>query len=148
MTVDPSPTPSSGQIQLAAEVTQTWRINSNLHSEVVITTKDRIKVVLMETLPRLRQVVSLTGPGSLFLGLLTGLVTSDFDSARYVLGIPSSAWATIFTIGTVASLVWFAWSVYHYKTKSVTMDQIVDKLVATHQAEPSDIVQGSTIQEE
>lgn len=140
MTVDPSNPPQSGQFEMNYALTHHWTVPRSIQTDLVVTTRDKIKVVMLENLPKFRQSIAWTGPGSLFLGMLLGLVTSDFD--RGFLGLPHETWATVFWMGTIASGIWFCWSVFLVRRRSVSHEDILNAIFATHREETPQIIAG------
>ncbi|MDO5534106.1 MAG: hypothetical protein Q4F65_05595 [Propionibacteriaceae bacterium] len=100
-------------------------ITDNLKQEVVMTTRDKIKVALHEMLPAYSSTGELLAWLSLTAGLLVALVTADFKD---VLGVPGDAITGAFVLATVAAGAWTVREFVRWCSRP-TLDQVAERII-------------------
>jgi len=90
-------------IDVGTGIVDQTTVTTNLAQEVHVTTRDKVELALRRVLPRYsstEQLLAILGVALAFGG---SLLTADF---RQRLGIPATAWQTVFALGFLASLAW------------------------------------------
>ncbi len=95
---------------LEKEFSGTVTVHTNLDQEVIITTKDKIKLALSETKDILESKRLWTTPLGTFLSLFVTLLTADFKEKSF--GLTSSVWQAIFVISSIVSIGYLIKSLY------------------------------------
>jgi hypothetical protein len=96
-------------IEIGDELSKNLTIHKNVKQEIIITTADKIKLVLISTREILRSQRDWWTPAGLLLSFIATLVTADFKDA---LTLTKEFWHAIFVILTIASSVWLIISLY------------------------------------
>lgn len=96
-------------VDINDELSKNLTIHKNVNQEIIITTQDKIKLILMETKEHLISQRDWWTPFGLLLSFITTLLTVEFKEA---FGISKEFWKAIFVIFTIFSLFWFLKSMY------------------------------------
>lgn len=91
------------------EIHNNSTIYTNINQDIIVTTEDKIKLVLIKTKETLKSQRDWLTPLSLFLSFITTLSTSEF---KETLGQNKDFWKAIFVILTIGSIIWFLISLY------------------------------------
>lgn len=118
--------PSDLRANIGTNLTANLEIAENLKQEVVMTTRDKIKVALHEMLPRYAATEQLLASLGLFLGLITPLMTADF---RDVWGIPGSTITGGFAVCAAGAGVWAARELWRW-CRRPSLDDLVERIVS------------------
>lgn len=114
-------------IDVGDELTKCSTIYKNVNQDIIITTEDKIKLVLMGTREVLTAQREWWTPLGLLLSFVATLVTTDFKDS---MGFTKDTWAAIFIILTTLSIIWLirAW-IKLYKTRNQdNLDIIIKKI--------------------
>lgn len=85
-------------IELGKEV-----IRENTSQEIIVTTRDKIELVLLKTEKYLAEKNAWVTPLGLLITCGVTLLTTDF---KYALGLDASVWNAIFILATIACIFW------------------------------------------
>jgi len=90
-------------IDLNSELSKNLTVHKNVKQEFILTTTDKIKLVLIE-----RKESMLSGrewwmPLGLLISFVTTLLTADFKDALY---LPKDVWHALFVWLTLGSVIW------------------------------------------
>jgi hypothetical protein len=99
----------------------------NIDQTLLTITEDKIRIVLTEEREALRGRLDWVEPLALVVALSSALVATDFQD-KY--GLPSSGWETIFWIATIASAIWFAYTVrlsLRRPSPNKAVDQVLER---------------------
>lgn len=90
--------PSDGDEKFVSQVC------SNVKSDLIEITEDKLENVLLKHLKNLRIISSWVTPLTIFLSVLLAILTTDFKDA---LGLTKEVWNAVFVILLFGSLGWF-----------------------------------------
>jgi hypothetical protein len=90
-------------VDFGDELSKNLTIHKNVKQEIIITTEDKIKLVLINTREILTSQRDWWTPAGLLLSFIATLSTADFKDA---LTLPKEFWHAIFVLLTIASAVW------------------------------------------
>jgi hypothetical protein len=96
-------------INVGDEIHNNSTIYTNVNQDIIITTEDKIKLVLIKTKETLKSQRDWLTPLSLTLSFVTTLCTSEF---KYSLGQNKEFWKAIFVILTFVTIIWFFKAIY------------------------------------
>lgn len=126
--------PTSTEVMTTAltnQLAQNTRVHFNLDQNAIITTEDKVRLVLLTHLAILEQKKSWIAPAGIFIAILTSFVTTNFKD----FWLPASTWEAIFLLSGVASFVWLLIALKQaYSAPSV--DDIVSELKKSGQSNP------------
>jgi len=116
-----------GNNRITLDVKENDRIYQNTNQEWIVTTKDKLKIVLMESEKSLGVKKIWITPLGLFISTLISLVSADFKNWI----IPESVWWAIFIIVCVFSGIFTL--IYGIKAfnnrKSGNIDSIIESII-------------------
>lgn len=90
-------------IDVGDELSKNLTIYQNVDQDIIITTEDKIRLVLISTREILTAQREWWTPLGLLISFVATLVTADFID---ILGLSKESWKAIFVILTLASIVW------------------------------------------
>ena len=91
------------------EIHNNSTIYTNVNQDIIITTEDKIKLVLIKTKETLKSQRDWLSPLGLTLSFITTLCTSEFKDS---FGLNKEFWKAIFVILTFATTIWFFIAIY------------------------------------
>jgi len=114
-------------VDFGDELSKNLTIHKNVKQEIIITTEDKIKLVLISTKEILSAQRDWVTPFGLLISFIATLITADFKDA---LGLKKEVWDAIFILLTIASSVWLMWSFYKlYKNWGKdNLDKIIEMI--------------------
>lgn len=92
-------------VDFGDELSKNLTIHKNVKQEIIITTEDKIKLVLINTREILTSQRDWWTPAGLLVSFLATLSTADFKDA---LSAPKEFWHAIFVLLTMASGIWLS----------------------------------------
>lgn len=95
-------------VDISDELSRNLTIHSNVNQEIIITTSDKIEIVLIKTKEILISRRDWWTPFGLFISFITTLTTADFKNS---FGIAKEFWKAIFVLLTLISFIWFIHSI-------------------------------------
>jgi len=90
-------------VDFGDELSKNLTIHKNVKQEIIITTEDKIKLVLINTREILTSQRDWLTPAGLLVSFIATLTTADFKDA---LSVPKEFWHAIFVLLTIGSSVW------------------------------------------
>lgn len=96
-------------VEIGDELSKNLTIHKNVKQEIIITTADKIKLVLINTREILTSQRDWWTPAGLLISFVTTLSTADFKDA---LGVSKQFWNALFVLLTIASAIWLIKSLY------------------------------------
>jgi len=90
-------------VDFGDELSKNLTIHKNVKQEIIITTSDKIKLVLISTKEILKAQRDWWTPLGLLISFITTLYTTDFKDS---LGLSKDSWRAIFIILTLVSSIW------------------------------------------
>jgi hypothetical protein len=122
----PSSQSSHGlSVDFSDELSKNLTIHKNVNQEIIITTSDKIKLVLLSTKEILTSQRDWWTPFGLMISFITTMCTADF---KHSFGISKEFWQAIFVLLTILSFLWFCKSIYRL-IKNWGNDDL-DKIIA------------------
>jgi hypothetical protein len=114
-------------IDFGDELSKNLTIHKNVKQEIIITTADKIKLVLINTREILTAQRDWWTPFGLLISFITTLCTADFKDA---FGLTKEFWHAIFALLTLGSAIWLLKSFYKlYKNWGEdNLDNIIEKI--------------------
>ncbi|MDR1384824.1 MAG: hypothetical protein LBJ67_13400 [Planctomycetaceae bacterium] len=94
-------------ISINSELGKNVTIHVNLEQEVIMTTQDKLKLVLIENQNAILSQNAWIAPLGLFITCLMTLITADFKDKFY---LTKEQWFAIFFISTVVFSIWFIYT--------------------------------------
>ncbi len=96
-------------VELGDELSKSFTVHKNVKQEIIITTADKIKIVLMETKEILSSQKDWWTPFGLFISFIATLLTADFKDA---FSQSKDFWKSSFVLLTIGSALWLIYSLY------------------------------------
>ena len=96
-------------VDFGDELSKNLTIHKNVNQEIIITTADKIKLVLISTKEILTSQRDWWTPFGLLISFITTLLTAEFKAA---FGVTKEFWNAIFVLLTIFSFLWFCKSIY------------------------------------
>jgi hypothetical protein len=96
-------------IDFGDELSKNLTIHKNVKQEIIVTTADKIRLVLISTKEILTAQRDWWTPLGLLISFVTTLCTTDFKDS---FGLPKDSWKAIFIILTILSSIWLVRTVY------------------------------------
>ena len=90
-------------IDFSAELSKNLTIHKNVKQEIIITTADKMTLVLTNAKEILTSQRDWWTPAGLLVSFIATLCTADFKTALY---LPKEFWHAIFVILTIANIIW------------------------------------------
>ncbi len=91
-------------INLGQQITDRLVVTTNLDTEIITTTKDKLQVCLMQNEQIIKRKNDWITPMTLILSTATTLLTSDFN--RDFFWIDKDLWRSLFILVLAASVLW------------------------------------------
>lgn len=99
---------TDGNIDLNDELLKSSSVYKNVNQEFIVTTTDKVRLVLINTRKNLASNRDWLTPFGIFLSLVTAqCTTTDY---KEFLNVPKDYWGAIFVLLTVASGLWLAFT--------------------------------------
>jgi len=114
-------------VDFGDELSKNLTIHKNVKQEIIITTADKIKLVLINTREILTAQRDWWTPFGLLISFITTLCTADFKDA---FGLTKEFWRAIFVLLTLGSAIWLLKSFYKlYKNWGKdNLDNIIENI--------------------
>ncbi|WP_029275284.1 hypothetical protein [Pedobacter borealis] len=104
MAVESNDNVGSGlSVDIGDELSKNITLHKNVKQQLILTTVDKIKLVLMETEKYRAASKDWITPVGLSISFITTLLTSEFKDS---LGLTKEIWHALFMLMTLGSLVW------------------------------------------
>lgn len=87
---------------LTNQLAQNTRVHFNLDQNAIITTEDKVRLVLLTHLAILEKKKSWIAPAGIFITIPTSFVTTNFKD----FWLKAATWEAVFLLSGVASFVW------------------------------------------
>jgi hypothetical protein len=102
------------------------KVYANTQSNLIEITEDKLKIILIDFIVRVRKSQDWLIPFSIFLTLLITFLTTDFS--KDFLAIPKTIWAILFELVFIASIIWLIISLYQSfsNRKSIKIDNLLE----------------------
>lgn len=108
---------------LTDQLAQNTKFHFNLDQNAIITTEDKLRLVLLTHLEHMEHRRSWMAPAGVFIAILTSVVTTNFKD----LWLPAATWQAIFVLAGGACFVWLLvslWAAY----KAPSIEDVVSEL--------------------
>jgi len=125
-------------VDFSDELSKNLTIHKNVNQEIIITTSDKIKLVLLSTKEIMTSQRDWWTPFGLLISFISTLCTADF---KLSFGISKDFWKAIFVLLTIFSFLWFCKSIYRL-IKNWGNDDL-DKIIAQIKVNEQNITQTS-----
>jgi hypothetical protein len=114
-------------VDFGDELSKNLTIHKNVKQEIIITTADKIKLVLINTREILTAQRDWWTPFGLLISFITTLCTAEFKDA---FGLTKEFWHAIFVLLTLGSAIWLLKSFYKlYKNWGKdNLDNIIENI--------------------
>lgn len=103
------PETNNNLVNIGHELSKKITVYTNLDHDIVVTTSDKIKLVLIETKDVLISLKSWMTPFSVLLTLIVTLLTTDFKQEKF--GINAAVWKSTFILSSLICLFWLIYSI-------------------------------------
>ena len=122
---------------LTNQLAQNTRVHFNLGQNAIITTEDKVRLVLLTHLSIMDQKKSWIAPAGIFITILTSFVTTNFKDFFF----QASTWEALFLLSGATSFIWLLVALKQvYSAPSV--DDIVSELKTSGQSNPEVSISG------
>lgn len=115
---------------LTNRIAQDTKVHLNLGQDAIVTTEDKVRLVLMTHLERLEQRKAWIAPAGVFIAILIAFVTADFKDFL----LKAAVWEAVFLVAGVLSLCWLVLAVVR-AFKTPTVQDIVGELKKSSSAQ-------------
>lgn len=114
-------------VDVGDELSKNMTFHTNVKQEVILTTADKLRLVLHDTHKHLSAKRDWVTAGGLLVSFLTTLCTSDFRDAY---GLKKSSWEAIFVVASILSGLWLIKTLYQLFTNwgKGEPDYIIDQI--------------------
>ncbi len=114
-------------VDFGDELSKNLTIHKNVKQEIIITTADKIKLVLINTREILTAQRDWWTPFGLLISFITTLCTAEFKDA---FGLTKEFWHAIFVLLTLGSAIWLLKSFYKlYENRGKdNLDNIIENI--------------------
>lgn len=126
--------PTSTEIMTTAltnQLAQNTRVHFNLDQHAIITTEDKVRLVLLTHLSIIEQKKSWIAPVGIFITIQTSFVTTNFKDFF----LPASNWEALFLLSGVVSFLWLLVALKQ-ACAAPSVDDIVSELKTSGQNNP------------
>lgn len=123
-------------VDFSDELSKNLTIHKNVNQEIIITTSDKIKLVLLSTKEILTSQRDWWTPFGLLISFITTMCTADF---KLSFGISKEFWEAIFVLLTIFSFLWFCKSIYRLIKNwgNDDLEKIIAQIKVTEQNIPT-----------
>ncbi len=90
-------------VDLSDELSKNLTIHKNVNQEIIVTTSDKIKLVLIDTKAKLNSQRDWWTPFGLLISFITTMCTAEFKD---IYGLTKDSWKAIFVILILFSGIW------------------------------------------
>ena len=97
----------------------------NTSANLIKITEDRLNVILLKNVPKLRKPQEIINPIALLLSLLAAIVTADF---KEVLGLTAESWKAIFVVAFIISIFYLLYCLYNLIFNRSSIDSILKEI--------------------
>ncbi len=114
-------------IDFGDELSKNVTIHKNVNQEIIITTADKIKLVLINTREVLTAQRQWWTPAGLLISFIATLCTAEFKD---VLGMSKDYWQALFSFLSIGALIWLIVTLrkLYINRKGAKLDQIVEQI--------------------
>jgi hypothetical protein len=98
--------------------------HDNTSQEIIRTTADKLKLVLIEHLNKVENAKSWQTPFSIIVTIVLVFCSADF---RVAFGLPADTWRALFIFSLVGCVAWLIYSLVRYG-RSPTLASIIAKI--------------------
>lgn len=114
-------------IDFGNELSKNLTIHKNVKQEIIVTTADKIKLVLINTKEILSAQRDWWTPFGLAISFITTLCTADF---KETFGVSKEFWHAIFVILTAASIIWLFKALYklYENWNQADLEKIIEQI--------------------
>lgn len=122
-------------VDIGNELSKNMTIHTNVKQEIIISTSDKIKLVLIKTRKILLSQRDWWTPFGLLISFIATLCTADFKEA---LGLDKNVWHALFLLLTIASAIWLLIALYKlWKNKNLNFpDDIIQQIQLKESSPP------------
>jgi hypothetical protein len=119
------------------ELSKNLTIHKNVKQEIIITTADKIKLVLINTKEALSSQRDWWTPSGLLISFITTLLTSEF---KETVGLSKDFWQAIFVLLSLLSFIWLLKTLWRLKKNwdKDNVDTIIEQIKLKPQEESTD----------
>jgi hypothetical protein len=128
-------------INLSESMSSQITVTTNLGTEVLITTRDKISNVLHTVLPKVRRRDQWVAPSTIGLSLVIALLSTDFNQRLF--GLSAETWKAFFYVAAGLSIIWFVWALVGAIFRSAGHKEVLAAITKTHEASPNTTIQGT-----
>lgn len=100
------------------------RVDTNVTQQIIVTTADKARLCLMQTLDRMEQRKAWIAPAGILATMIVVFPTTTFQD---FLGLSRDYWRALFLLVTIGAMIWLIHALLRIRG-SLTIDQIVDRL--------------------
>ena len=130
-----SPSKSNNEglsLDFGNELSKNLTIHKNVKQEIIVTTSDKIRIVLINAKEVLIAQRDWWTPFGLLISFITTLCTADFKDAFQ---LSREFWHAIFVLLTIASAFWFVYCIYKLCKNwgEDNLDIIIEKIKLKHE---------------
>jgi hypothetical protein len=125
---------NNSSIDLGSELSDRLTIHKNVNQEIILTTSDKLKLVLIETKASLTAKRDWVTPFGLMVSFIATLCTAEFKTA---FGLNAEFWHAFFLLLVIASFIWLVVAVIKLISnwKSDDVHKIIDRIKPLSQVE-------------
>ncbi len=125
MIPEQNPPPGAGPITIDLGLNNLiQRVDTNVTQQIIVTTADKARLCLMQTLDRMEQRKAWIAPAGILATMIVVFPTTTFQD---FLGLSREYWRALFSLITIGAFIWLVYALFRIRS-SLTIDQIVDRL--------------------
>lgn len=130
-------------VNISEHMATSITVTTNLHTEVIITTRDKISNALFRVLPKFRRRTAWVAPATLLSSLVVALLSTDFNQKLF--GLSAETWKAMFFLAAGLSSLWLVWAVGAAIFFSANHKRVVESIASTHRNDDGAPLQGTVI---
>lgn len=120
-------TQNEAKIEITQATTAKVVFYGNVDQNVIQTTEDKLKIILLEYLDEIKNKMSWHIPLSIFMTLI--IIPLTAEKFKDFLSIPAVAWQAMIYLTIVFALVWLGKSICKsWKSRNATIENVIEKL--------------------
>jgi len=109
--------------EITTRIAQDTKVHFNLGQDAIVTTEDKVRIVLMTCLHKLENRKAWVAPAGILLTVIAAFATAKFND--FVL--KAAVWEALFVFVGIACAIWLVFSLIRLQ-KAPTTDEIVAEI--------------------
>lgn len=109
--------------KLVEQLVSVDRVSFNISQVVIVTTEDKLKIILTNYKKNVSKSKDWVAPLSLLIAIIATLVTAKFNNVIF----PEDTWRAIFLISSFASFIWLLMALV-FQRNTISIDKLIEEI--------------------